>query len=94
MKPPAVVSVENLDEEPYASVVCYPRSNPAEMQRRIEELQQLGVEALEFSGKTNASNIPVLGKGYVGVVVLAYVNGQKVALKMRRIDADRLDFQS
>ena len=93
MKPPAVVSVENLDAEPYASVVCYPRSNPAEMQRRIEELRQLGVEALEFSGKTNASNIPVLGKGYVGVVVVAYLKGQKAALKMRRIDADRTDFK-
>ena len=93
MKPPKIVRLENLDEEPYASVVCYPRSNPAETQRRIEELRQHGVEALEFAGKTNASNIPVLGKGYVGVVVVAYVKGQKVALKMRRIDADRLDFQ-
>ncbi len=92
MKSPAVVLLENLDAEPYASVVCYPRSNPAEMQRRIEELRQLGVEALEFSGKTNASNIPVLGKGYVGVVVVAYLKGQKAALKMRRIDADRTDF--
>jgi putative serine/threonine protein kinase len=93
VKPPKIVRLENLDEEPYASVVCYPRANPAEMQRRIEELRQLGVEALEFSGKTNASNIPVLGKGYVGVVVLAYVKGQRAALKMRRIDADRADFK-
>ena len=93
MKPPKIVPLKNLDEEPHASVVCYPRSNPAEMQRRIEELRQLGVEALEFSGKTNASNIPVLGKGYVGVVVLAYVKGQRAALKMRRIDADRADFK-
>ena len=48
---------------------------------------------LEFTGKTNASNIPVLGKGYVGVVVVAQVRGQRVALKMRRIDADRPDFK-
>ncbi len=93
MKPPALVSIQKLLEEPYASVVCYPRANPAETQRRIEELRKLGVEALEFSGKTNASNIPVLGKGYVGVVVLAYVKGRRAALKMRRIDADRLDFK-
>ena len=59
------------------------------MQSRIEELQQLGVEALEFSGKAAAANVPVLGKGYVGVVVVAHVRGEKVALKMRRIDADR-----
>jgi putative serine/threonine protein kinase len=93
VKPPAVVPVENLAAEPYASVVCYPRANPAEMQRRIEELQQHGVKELEFTGETNASNIPVLGKGYVGVVVVAQVNGQRVALKMRRIDADRPDFK-
>jgi putative serine/threonine protein kinase len=55
-------------------------------------MQTHGVTSIEFVGKTNASNIPVLGKGYVGVVVVANVKGQKVALKMRRIDADRLDF--
>ena len=93
MKRPITIPVEALIEEPYASIVCYPRTNPTEIRNRIEELRQLGVSAVEFVGKTNASNIPVLGKGYVGVVVVAYVNGQKVALKMRRIDADRADFK-
>ena len=92
MKPPTTVPLENLIEEPYASIVCYPRTNPTEIQNRIEELRQHGVSALEFAGKTSASNIPVLGKGYVGVVVVAQVKGQRVALKMRRIDADRADF--
>ena len=92
MKPPITIPLEALIEEPYASIVCYPRTNPTEIRKRIEELKQHGVEAVEFVGKTAASNIPVLGKGYVGVVVVAYMKGQKVALKMRRIDADRLDF--
>ncbi len=92
MKQPKIVALENLDEEPYASIVCYPRTNPIEIYHRLEEMQQHGVTSIEFVGKTNASNIPVLGKGYVGVVVVANVKGQKVALKMRRIDADRLDF--
>ena len=89
MKPSITVPTEKLTEEPYASVVCYPRANPSAMQDRIIELQQLGVTAVEFTGKTLASNIPVLGKGYVGVVAVAFVNGQKAALKMRRMDADR-----
>ena len=89
MKPPAVVPVENLGVEPYASVVCYPRANTMETQKRIEELIQHGVKELEFTGKTNASNIPVLGKGYVGIVVVAHVRGKRLALKMRRVDADR-----
>ena len=87
-----IVPIEQLKQEPYASIVCYPRTNPTEIYHRLEEMQQHGVTSIEFVGKTNASNIPVLGKGYVGVVVVANVKGQKVALKMRRIDADRLDF--
>jgi putative serine/threonine protein kinase len=93
LKPPLTLPIESLMEEPYASILCYPRSNPAEVRNRIEELRQLGVLAVEFVGKTNASNIPVLGKGYVGVVVVAQLGGHRVALKMRRIDADRPDFQ-
>lgn len=89
MKPPVTVPVEKLSMEPYASVVCYPRANPTEIQNRIEELQKHGIQALEFAGKASAFNVSVLGKGYVGIVVVAYLNGQRVALKMRRVDADR-----
>jgi len=92
LKPQITVPIEALIEEPYASIMCYPRTNPTEIQKRLEELRQHGVSAIEFTGKTSASNIPVLGKGYVGVVVVAHVKGQRVALKMRRIDADRSDF--
>jgi putative serine/threonine protein kinase len=92
LKPPTTIPLENLIEEPYASIVCYPRTNPTEIQKRIEELRQHRVSAVEFAGKTSASNIPVLGKGYVGVVVVAHVKRKRVALKMRRIDADRTDF--
>ena len=84
-----IVSIDQLKQEPYASIVCYPRTNPTEIQSRIEELQQLRVEALEFRGKTSAANVPVLGKGYVGVVVVAHVCEENAALKMRRSDADR-----
>jgi len=35
--------------------------------------------------------VPILGKGYVGVVVIAHVGGERLALKMRRLDADRVD---
>ena len=92
MKTPITVPIEALIEEPYASIVCYPRTNPTEIQKHIVELRQHEVSAVEFTGKTSASNIPVLGKGYVGVVVIAHVKEHRVALKMRRIDADRPDF--
>ncbi len=89
MKTPITVPIEKLSEEPYASVVCYPRANPNEIATRIEELKQHGVKAVEFSGKASAFNMPVLGKGYVGLVAVAHVKGERVALKMRRVDADR-----
>jgi putative serine/threonine protein kinase len=59
------------------------------MQARLEELRQLGVEKIEFAGKAQAFSVPVLGKGYVGIVAAAYVGGKKYALKMQRIDSDR-----
>lgn len=85
----AIVPLAELVAEPYASVVCYPRATPAEMQVRLEELRELGVEAIEFIGATSAHVMQVYGKGYVGIVVIAQVNGQRLALKMQRVDSDR-----
>jgi putative serine/threonine protein kinase len=60
-----------------------------ELENRLTELGGLGVTAIGFTGGGSASNMPVLGKGYVGIVVVAYVGGERYALKMRRLDADR-----
>jgi putative serine/threonine protein kinase len=89
MKPPTTVPTKKLDAEPYASVVCYPRASSNEMQQRIDELKKLGVEAVEFSGKASAFTLPVVGKGYVGIVAVAHVAGERLALKMQRVDSDR-----
>jgi putative serine/threonine protein kinase len=85
----SVVLTEKLNEEPYASIICYPKAAEGELSRRLTELQELGIEALEFRGEKAALNIPVLGKGCVGIVTIAYKNKRKVALKIRRTDADR-----
>jgi len=42
-----------------------------------------------FRGDRLVNNVKVLGKGCVGIVVLAYTAAGKVALKIRRTDADR-----
>jgi len=83
------IALEKLSEEPYASILCYPRSNKIELKKRLIELQRLDVKALEFVGKKKAFNVPVLGKGCVGIVTIAYRNVEKIALKIRRVDADR-----
>jgi putative serine/threonine protein kinase len=49
----------------------------------------LGVQALEFTGEKEVCGVPVLGKGCVGIVVIAHTNLGRAALKIRRIDADR-----
>ena len=78
-------------KEPYASILCYPQPSECEAQSRIRELEMHGVTAIEFTGKGNILNLPVLGKGNVGIVVAAYRYGQRLALKIRRMDADRAD---
>jgi len=85
------VPVDQLIQQPYASILCFPKPSEPELQSRTEELRGHGVSALEFSGKASVYGVqlPVLGKGFVGVVVIAYLNGQRVALKIRRTDADR-----
>jgi len=80
---------ENLNVEPYASAFCYPKASEAELQSRLEELREHGVTAVEFAGDASAFNVPVLGKGFVGIVVTAHLGGERVALKIRRVDADR-----
>ena len=92
MKPFVKLPIENLAEEPYASILCYPHAKPLEVERRLLELKDLGVASIEFTGDGSAASVPVLGKGYVGIVVVAYVGGERLALKMRRIDGGRDDF--
>jgi putative serine/threonine protein kinase len=89
LKTALTVATEKLGEEPYASVICYPRPSKVELKGRLRELQKLAINALEFTGAKEAFNVPVLGKGCVGIVIMAYRNGEKAALKIRRVDADR-----
>lgn len=91
MKEPVTLPFEDLKDEPYASILCYPKRDENELQSRLRELETHGLTAIEFAGKANAFNVPVLGKGYVGVVVIAQRYGQRLALKIRRVDADRVD---
>ena len=93
MKEVVTVPVAELCEEPYVSVLCYPRPNRVEAERRLEELEKLGVSALEFGGRKEVFGVGILGKGYVGLVVKAFECGKTVALKIRRVDANRLGMQ-
>ena len=87
------VPLKQLLEERYGKVMCYPRYDLGELRRRVKELKKLGVRAVEFAGGKSAFDVPVLGKGCVGIVVVALTDQGKAALKVRRVDADRAGMQ-
>lgn len=85
--------MKGLLERKYVEILCYPRYDLKEAEKRLRELEKLGVKALEFVGGKKAFDVYVLGKGYVGVVVVAHTNVGRAALKIRRLDADRAEMQ-
>ncbi len=91
-----LVPLPLLRERKYSNLLCYPSFDAQEASKRIRELKSLGIKALEFSGEKTAFNLPVLGKGCVGIVVIAHVSNQddeKMAVKIRRVDADRVGME-
>jgi len=93
VKKPIVIPISQLTQEPYSSILCFPIPNETELQCRIQELRSHGVASIEFSGAASLFGVavPILGKGFVGIVVIAHLNGERIAVKIRRSDADRAD---
>ena len=77
----------------YSHFITYPlKDGEEEAQSRVQELSSIGITKLRFEGSTLVDGIPVLGKGTVGLVVQATLDKVPVALKIRRMDADRPSF--
>ena len=70
-------------------LLSYPGYDGEAAEERLAELRGLGVEAVELRGRHAIDGVPVLGKGHVGVVLAARAGGRLVAVKVRRVDADR-----
>ena len=83
------VSLDELSEEKYAKIICYPTCDKKELEKRLGEMRKLGIKALYFTGDKKIGDVSVLGKGCVGIVVSADIERGKAALKIRRMDADR-----
>jgi putative serine/threonine protein kinase len=73
----------------YSRFITYPSKTEEEARSRVEELSTIGISNIRFVGSTLVGGIPVLGKGCVGIVVQATLDRVPVALKVRRMDADR-----
>jgi putative serine/threonine protein kinase len=87
-----IVSLKGVREQ-YGNVISYPQFILNELNERLMEMKKLGVISLVFAGEKNVLNTHVLGKGHVGIVVLAITEKGKVALKIRRTDADRAEMK-
>ena len=70
-------------------IICYPRFARPERQRRLRELQDLGVDGILLKGKTKVGKSRVIGKGCVSLAVLAETQLGTAVLKIRRTDANR-----
>ena len=84
-----IQTLNELSEEPFASIICYPRVIKTELKKRLSELRKLKITGVEFSGDKQILNLRVLGKGCVGIVVIGLRGRRRIALKIRRTDADR-----
>jgi len=82
--------IRKLPGTRYARILTYPIEDAGELRKRINEASSLGVAALVFQGSTFLDGIPILGKGCVGIVTVGVLDGNSVAIKVRRVDADRL----
>jgi len=83
------VKTSQLRTEPFIQILCYPSGDFEEASRRIQELDELGIENIVFEGITKIGSLRLLGKGCVSLVVKAEKNGETYALKIRRTDANR-----
>jgi putative serine/threonine protein kinase len=83
------VAVAEVFGTDHSRILTYPERSDEEVKGRIEELAEIGVTELCFEGHSLINGIPVLGKGCVGLVTKATLDGIPVALKIRRTDADR-----
>ncbi len=88
-----LVRVRELAVDPYASIVCYPHVERRILTIRLAEMRRLKIQGVLFQGSKSAFNMQILGKGYVGVVVLARRADTLVALKIRRVDSGRSGMQ-
>ena len=73
----------------YSKLLTYPAADDAESDLRLKELAATGVSAIRFVGSSMVDGFEILGKGCVGLVTEAILEGNLVALKVRRADADR-----
>jgi putative serine/threonine protein kinase len=88
------LSINKLSEKPYVTIVGYPNATKKQVQLRIAQMKKLGINSVSFQGDLKLGSISILGKGYVGIVVLAKRQNKIVAVKIRRTDSQRKEMKN
>jgi len=83
------IPVNKLLEKPYSSILGFPKTTKRQLTSRLAALKQLGIEKVSFQGDSKIGQLDVLGKGYVGIVILGKKRSKLVAIKIRRTDSQR-----
>ena len=81
--------ISGFKKNPYKKILTFPEGKESEIKKRLTELKKLGITHVSFTGPLQIEKCNILGKGYVGMVVLARKDSKVVALKIRRIDSPR-----
>jgi putative serine/threonine protein kinase len=81
--------LSSLAKPPYNRLIAYPSGDSEQVESRIRQLRQLEITALDFQGHLKTDHLSILGKGVVGIVVIGVRGNQRVAVKIRRVDARR-----
>jgi len=79
------IKISKITEPPNSNIWVYPRGTRAQIKSRIKELQGLGLQSISFQGELKIGTISVLGKGYVGIVVLGKLGRKKIEKLIKSI---------
>ena len=83
------ISIKRFVDAPYSNVLGYPRATNRQIKSRVKEMEKLKISAVSLTGPTTIGGLAILGKGYVGVAVVAKRKNKEIALKIRRTDSQR-----
>ncbi len=84
------VPIEGLMDSELRLLLSFPHFDEGIASKRLEELESLGVTTLVKGGPLLFYDLKLLGRGHTGVVVEAHSVYGRVALKLLRMDADRV----
>ncbi|MGD2141888.1 MAG: serine/threonine protein kinase [Candidatus Bathyarchaeota archaeon] len=83
------IQVRELLESRAKLLLSYPRYDNVRAEMMVDGMAEMGIESVLLQGPHIISGFPVLGKGHTGLVMIARLGSEFVALKLRRVDADR-----